>query len=217
MTRSNGDDSDVLADVQEQTDLNLRPSEAAQLAERRPVPAMLVFEVVREAGEEELERSPTALLFSGLAAGLSISFCVVAQGAVHAFTAADLPGRALLEALAYSVGFLIVILARQQLFTENTLTVIAPLVARPGPVRAMQVARLWSLVLASNFTGCFLFALAAHATPMFSSDLLKGMQVVSDKAIGEEGYLGDRGLVPLPKAQIARVRADIKAQKVFAP
>lgn len=42
-------------------------------------------------------------------------------------------------------------------------------------------------------------------------------EYVSDKAIGEEGYLGDRGLVPLPKAQITRVRADIKAQKVFSP
>jgi phosphate transport system substrate-binding protein len=42
-------------------------------------------------------------------------------------------------------------------------------------------------------------------------------EYVSEKAIGEEGYLGDRGLVPLPKAELAKVRAAIKSQKVFAP
>lgn len=42
-------------------------------------------------------------------------------------------------------------------------------------------------------------------------------EYVSDKAIGDEGYLSERGLVPLPKAELAKVRADIRAQKVFAP
>jgi phosphate transport system substrate-binding protein len=38
-------------------------------------------------------------------------------------------------------------------------------------------------------------------------------EYISDKALGEEGYLSERGLVALPKADLARVRADIKAQK----
>jgi phosphate transport system substrate-binding protein len=38
-------------------------------------------------------------------------------------------------------------------------------------------------------------------------------EYVSDKALGEEGYLAERGLVPLPKADLARVRADVKAKK----
>jgi len=38
-------------------------------------------------------------------------------------------------------------------------------------------------------------------------------EYVSDKALGEEGYLSERGLVALPKAELARVRADIRAQK----
>jgi phosphate transport system substrate-binding protein len=38
-------------------------------------------------------------------------------------------------------------------------------------------------------------------------------EYVSDKAIGEEGYLSDKGLVPLPKADLAKSRADVKAQK----
>ena len=38
-------------------------------------------------------------------------------------------------------------------------------------------------------------------------------EYVSDKAIGEEGYLSDKGLVPLPKADLVKSRADEKAQK----
>jgi phosphate transport system substrate-binding protein len=41
-------------------------------------------------------------------------------------------------------------------------------------------------------------------------------EYVSDKAIGEEGYLTDRGLVALPKAELAKVRAAVRAQKAFA-
>ena len=36
----------------------------------------------------------------------------------------------LVSSFGYSLGFLIVILGRQQLFTENTLTVILPLMRR---------------------------------------------------------------------------------------
>ena len=42
-------------------------------------------------------------------------------------------------------------------------------------------------------------------------------EYVSDRAIGEEGYLTDRGLVAQPKAELARTRADVRALKNFAP
>jgi len=42
-------------------------------------------------------------------------------------------------------------------------------------------------------------------------------EYVSDKALGEEGYLADRGLVPQLKADLARTRADVKSLKNFAP
>ena len=42
-------------------------------------------------------------------------------------------------------------------------------------------------------------------------------EYVSDKALGEEGYLTDRGLVPQPKTDLARTRADVKSLKNFAP
>jgi phosphate transport system substrate-binding protein len=42
-------------------------------------------------------------------------------------------------------------------------------------------------------------------------------EYLSDKAVGDEGYLAERGLVPQPKADLAKTRADVKAQKLFRP
>ena len=47
----------------------------------------------------------------------------------------DAPWRGLVTALGYPVGFLMVVLARQQLFTENTITVVLPVMAEPSPAR----------------------------------------------------------------------------------
>jgi phosphate transport system substrate-binding protein len=42
-------------------------------------------------------------------------------------------------------------------------------------------------------------------------------EYISDKAVGEDGYLSRKGLVNLPKAEIVKVRTDITAQKVLGP
>ena len=42
-------------------------------------------------------------------------------------------------------------------------------------------------------------------------------EYVSDKAIGEEGYLSDRGLVSLDKSDLVKTRNDVKVMKNFKP
>ena len=42
-------------------------------------------------------------------------------------------------------------------------------------------------------------------------------EYVSEKAIGEEGYLSDRGLVALGKSELAKIRNDVKTLKNFKP
>jgi phosphate transport system substrate-binding protein len=42
-------------------------------------------------------------------------------------------------------------------------------------------------------------------------------EYISDKAVGEDGYLSRKGLVNLPKAEIVKVRADVTAQKALGP
>src|SRR3954467_367922 len=104
----------------------LSPKEV-KIAEKRTVGgAAIVHETVRLQGEEELSRPSSALAWSALAAGLAMGFSLVAEGALRAYLP-DTPWRPLITKLGYPVGFLIVIIGRQQLFTENTLTPIIPL------------------------------------------------------------------------------------------
>ena len=104
-------------------ELTEREKEEAQ--ERTSVSATVVHETVRYDGEEELHRPVSALAWSGLAAGMSMGFSLVAMALFRAYLP-DRPWRPLVVRLGYPMGFLIVIIARQQLFTENTLTAIIP-------------------------------------------------------------------------------------------
>jgi formate/nitrite transporter FocA (FNT family) len=117
----------------------------------------VVHEAIRQDGDEELQRPVSALAWSGLAAGMSMGFSFLAEGLLRTFLP-NAPWRPLLVNLGYPVGFLIVIIGRQQLFTENTLTAIIPLLARRNLTTFFSVMRLWAIVLAANIVGAALFA-----------------------------------------------------------
>jgi formate/nitrite transporter FocA (FNT family) len=117
----------------------------------------VVHEAIRKDGDEELRRPVSALAWSGLAAGLSMGFSFVAAALFRTYTPAA-PWRPLITNLGYPLGFLIVIVGRQQLFTENTLTAIIPLLARRNLATFWQALRLWAVVLAANITGAHIFA-----------------------------------------------------------
>jgi formate/nitrite transporter FocA (FNT family) len=72
----------------------------------------------------------------------------------------DAPWRPLVVNFGYSIGFIFVILGRQQLFTENTLTPILPLLVRRTWECMAKVLRLWAIVLSANLVGATFFAIA---------------------------------------------------------
>lgn len=145
-------------------------------APRTPV----IYEVVRRLGEEEMERPASSLWWSGIAAGLSISFSVLAEAILIAHLP-NAPWRPLVSDLGYSVGFLMVILARQQLFTESTITVVLPVLKDLSPVTVWRMARLWAIVLVANLAGTLIAALFCAFTPALSHELYDGMVEVSRK------------------------------------
>jgi len=102
--------------------------------------AHIVYEAIRREGEEELARPDAALAWSALAAGLSMGISFVAEALLKAHLP-NQPWAPLVSGFAYSVGFLVVILGRQQLFTENTLTVILPLTHQKNLNTLMRVLR----------------------------------------------------------------------------
>src|SRR5512135_805636 len=120
-----------------------------QVERRMFIPALVVHEVVRRQGVEELARPMSALAWSGLAAGMSMGMSLVAEGLLRGYLP-DAPWRLLIEKLGYSVGFLMVIVGRQQLFTENTLTPIIPLMANRNLSTLWKVAKLWTAVFLAN-------------------------------------------------------------------
>src|ERR1700744_4769798 len=80
-----------------------------QAAQAAPMGALVIHEIVRDQGEEELERSFSGLAWSGIAAGLSIGFSAVVQATLQAHMP-DTPWRPLVAGFGYSIGFLIVVL-----------------------------------------------------------------------------------------------------------
>ena len=156
----------------------LSNSELQEVAKRTNVSAVVIHESVRESGERELLRRPAALAWSGLAAGLSMGFSLVASGLLNAYLP-PASWRPLIQSLGYSIGFLLVILGRQQLFTENTLTVILPLLIHPNRSTFARVLRLWTVVFGANILGTFLFAAIIAHTTLFPEPIQRAFAEVS--------------------------------------
>ncbi|WP_400083823.1 formate/nitrite transporter family protein [Yoonia sp. R78084] len=143
----------------------------------------LIYEVIRREGEEELQRPAKSLIWSGIAAGLMISFSVLGEAILRTYLP-DMPSRHLIENLGYSFGFLLVILGRLQLFTENTITTVFPLVAKPTLHMLTSVLKLWGIVLAANVVGALAAASLFAFTPAIPSDLLPAIAALSEHALG---------------------------------
>jgi formate-nitrite transporter family protein len=157
--------------------------EAKKVTERVAVGAHVVYEAVRLEGEDELERPAVALAWSGFAAGLSMGFSLLAEAALFTFLPHQ-PWALLISHAGYSVGFLVVIVGRQQLYTENTLTVILPLLLHKNRGTFSKVLRLWSIVLSTNVVGTFLFALVIGRLHFLEPSLQQSLLDISQPHIG---------------------------------
>lgn len=143
----------------------------------------LIFETIRRTGEEELERPMRALWFSGVAAGLLISFSVLGESILRAYLP-DERWRFIVENAGYSLGFLLVILGRMQLFTENTITTVIPVTLAPTRKAFGRTARLWGAVLVANVVGAFLIAAFFAHGGVLSEDVFAAMTDLSHHATG---------------------------------
>lgn len=153
-------------------------------ARRRSSPkAVVVYEAIRREGEEELQRHTAGLVWSGLAAGLSMGFSFLMEAllSMHLPRADWTP---LISKFGYCIGFIIVVLGRQQLFTENTLTPVLQLLQRKDRRTLGRVSHLWATVLGANLAGALIFALMLHAIGYFQTDLGAQLSVIGAKLHG---------------------------------
>jgi formate/nitrite transporter FocA (FNT family) len=150
--------------------------EAIEESKRLATP--LIYEVVRREGQEEMARPFMSLLWSGVAAGLSISFSLLAEGILLEHLP-DTAWRPLVASMGYTVGFIIVVLGRQQLFTENTITVVLPFLAEPNFTNFRKLVRIWGIVFAANMAGTLFAALFCSFTPVLSPQTTAAMLQIS--------------------------------------
>jgi formate/nitrite transporter FocA (FNT family) len=194
--------------------LKLDRNELKKTRERVTISVGVVHEVIREEGEQELQRSIPALAWSGLAAGLSMGFSMLGEGMIyHGLPASS--WRKLVAGFGYTLGFIIVVLGRQQLFTENTLTPILPLMQDMTWRKFGRVMTLWATVLATNLLGALLFAWAIADTSLFKAGMQHTLTAIGHHALRPfapmflgavfAGWLVALMVWLLPAAETARV------------
>jgi formate-nitrite transporter family protein len=107
-------------------------------------------------GLKELERAPFGLLISSFSAGLDLSFSLLLMGVMLTMVGASQPAAQIAVAMMYSIGFILVILGRSELFTEHTTRAVYPVLTGHASVPALL--RLWGLIYVGNLAGTAVFS-----------------------------------------------------------
>ncbi len=109
------------------------------------------YERLVSQGHERLDRPLLPLISTGLLGGVDVGVGVLMYLVVLAET--DNP---LLASLAFTIGFVALLLANSELFTENFLVPVISVVAKVGTLT--QLIRLWAVTLAANLVAGFAMA-----------------------------------------------------------
>ena len=162
---------------------HLDEKQQKQAGDRAPPGAIVIHEIVREQGIDELNRSAGSLAWSGTAAGLSIGFSFVAQATLQS-RLPDTPWRPLVASFGYSLGFLIVILGRQQLFTETTLTALIPALTQRDLKTFARTMRVWAIVLFFNLAATLVWGFVLSRPSVMPAETTTAMVAISAKVLG---------------------------------
>lgn len=164
---------------------HLEGGEQEQAAKHAPLRSLVIHEIIREQGQAELDRPTGALAWSGLAAGLSMGFSFLGVTLFHA-SLPEAPFAHLVASLGYTIGFVIVVLGRQQLFTESTLTAVLPALTNRDARTFGSLLRLWAVVFAANLIGTWLFAAVLTIPDVFRPEVYANLHAVAQEALGRE-------------------------------
>ena len=148
--------------------------------------ALMVFEIVRREGAEEMTRPAASLFWSGIAAGFALAFSLAVSGMLTAILEPG-PARDLIKPFGYVTGFVIVVFGRLQLFTENTIAAILPLAANFTRSNAYRMGRLYLIVLSANLIGAAMSAIVLSFLPVMKPEHLAGAMEVARHAM-EPGF-----------------------------
>jgi len=121
-----------------------------------------IYRQVASNARQELRRSNTALAISGFGGGAFMGLSALGP-AIAAMLLGEGATAQLISRMFYPLGFIVVIVGRSQLFTENTLYPVALVLQEKREF--WHTMRLWSIVLPANILGALAFAMLAAWTP----------------------------------------------------
>ncbi|MEP7067234.1 MAG: formate/nitrite transporter family protein [Gemmatimonadota bacterium] len=147
-----------------------------------------IHENVLVQAKDEMERPASDLFWSAITAGLTIGWSFV--GGAYVSTLVGPEYRRAAQAALYPLGFIFVIIGRSQLFTENTLEPVIPVLDEPTGEKVGKMLRLWGLVLLGNMIGAAAFALLFAHTNVVHAEVVDQMREMSTKAL--EGTFGSQ-------------------------
>jgi formate/nitrite transporter FocA (FNT family) len=139
---------------------------AAQKNLERPS-AEEIFQQVARNAKEELARRSISLAVSGFTGGTFMGFSALGVGILAAMLGTG-PKAFLVSRMLYPLGFIVVMIGRSQLFTENTLYPVALVLSEKREL--LNTMRLWCTVLPANVLGALAFALLAARTSALTPD-----------------------------------------------
>ena len=143
-----------------------RPDAAPQQKNLARPSAEDIYQQVANNARQELKRSNTSLGISGFGGGAFMGLSALGT-AIAVSKLGNSDGAHMISRMFYPIGFIVVIIGRAQLFTENTLYPVALVLAEKREV--WNTLRLWSVVLPANVAGAFGFALLASSTTAIGS------------------------------------------------
>lgn len=138
----------MAVDSQEDPDQVEQPSADVQATQEEVRSA---FWYAVERGGTRLDRHWLGLIATGSAAGLD-----VAVGAFGLLVVMQATRNLVLASLTFSIGFIIVVFANSELFTENFLIPLSAVVTGREPVSSL--ARLWGATLVTNLAAGWVIA-----------------------------------------------------------
>jgi formate/nitrite transporter FocA (FNT family) len=152
--------------------------------------AQEIHDNVLQAAQEEMSRPAWDLLWSAVTAGLTIGWSFV--GGAYAASLVGPEHRFAVSAAVYPLGFILVIIGRSQLFTENTLEPVIPVLARPSLESLGKMLRLWAIVLFGNMAGAAAFGSLFAKTSVVSAGVRASMLTLGaaqlNGSFGEQFY-----------------------------
>jgi formate-nitrite transporter family protein len=140
-------------------------------------------------GNRRLSRGAVGLAATGLVGGVDVMFGIVALTVVSGALAVAVPEQIahVGGSLVFGIGFVLLIVGRSELFTENFLVPVGAVLGGVGTPRSL--VRLWGVTMVGNLIGVIAFAAILVRAGVVPPDALKAAGKICD-TVAERDVVG---------------------------